>query len=274
MGSGRRRPEELAAAAVVRHHFLGSRIVENDLPGRDSVHDLDVWLAGSSVPIALEITRCTDIDHVKTMASWEKFVGEGFAVEGSTRTWLLVVDTNDPPRFKTFARNVSQALLVAEQHGLDEIFDHQAWDTRYRARSVVARALAACRVQHAHSLLPPTDELTGMVLVSMATGFSSPPGYEPALQELENFLADDRTADIRAKLHNSARPERHAFVWVSMEGAPSSNWLLAGQAFRLPARPPVLPGEITDVWWTSGHRGWLWRSASQSWEEVRAWMAQ
>ncbi len=103
--------------------------------------------------------------------------------------------------------------------------------------------------------------------VRMGAGDSTGQGWQAALHELETFLGGPATEDVRYKLAKSRFARRHAFVRVDNHSPMPAWWLFRKMTLKLPARPPQLPPEITDVWWWTGHRGWRW-SPPSGWSDL------
>jgi hypothetical protein len=264
MGSGRRRREEDAAKSVVEGHLPDAELRPHDLP--ESVRAYDFDLITESGTAALEVTQCIDRKHAKTMAAWRRLIHNGVRVEGLEQLWLLMADTRQVSEFRTFANRVREPLQAAEAGGLTEVYDHQFADLNRFVRAA-AQGLRQLGVWSASAMPPADASQQGLIHLTLGDGFSAGPGTEPALQEMESFLAADDTADVREKLQRSGHPRKHAFAWAEMSRAPVSYWMFGGERFRLPDRPPNLPPEITDVWWTSRRRGWYW-SAIDGWSAL------
>jgi hypothetical protein len=75
------------------------------------------------------------------------------------------------------------------------------------------------------------------------------------------FLRDPDRQDVLSKLERSGAPERHAFLIVTLIGAPwAVESYLTGSLEHLPAQAPDLPAPVTGVWIVlgMGQRGLRW----------------
>jgi hypothetical protein len=73
--------------------------------------------------------------------------------------------------------------------------------------------------------------------------------WESLLDWIAEFLASDRTKDVRRKLAATAATERHAFIGVSFTSPGDAYHALRREGRpQLPTLPPRLPPEITHLW--------------------------
>jgi hypothetical protein len=265
MGSDHHRPEEDAARAVIQA-TLGLPVELNDTGKTPSAWDFTIDPHGE--PQALEVVRCVDARSRKNGAAAERHTGEGIRIDGLHRRWTVQINDERHPIYGLLAQQLRRPLLAAEAAGLSTV-QSRDWSSFHKPQiQPIAAALGQLRVEQAYAVDARTPEDEGLVSLANAFGFSIPPGTEPGLLELENFLHSPAVADVRSKVASSGLARRHAFVWVEMTGAPSS-WRLFGHAdeYELPVRRPRLPEEITDVWWLSGARGWRW--SPEGWSELQ-----
>lgn len=267
MGSDRDQPEEKTASAVVAA-TLGLKVRPHDVCGLQSAYDFTADPDGK--PQALEVVRCANPTVLKNGKAAARYAGSALHLAGLRRVWSIFVEDDRAPVYAKLARQLQPPLLAAEAAGLSDVFAHERWSLDRPGSRPVAAALARLRIWHAMAIDAQSADDEGLVqLVTMSSG-SAALGSEPALAELEDYLRSDELADVRQKLANSQLPRRHAFVWVQRSGAFTS-WRFFGrnEEFTLPKRPPCLPSEVTDVWWTTEHRGWRW--SSDGWFELHPW---
>jgi hypothetical protein len=126
-----------------------------------------------------------------------------------------------------------------------------------------AKGLEDERVVHAQTIVakaPPTK------LFVSTSGSWSYGGPDSALEVLEAFVAAD--AGHTAKLGAAGVPERHLWLWTDYGTVGALR--AAFEEHRLPARPPQLPAQVTDLWCVDEvhRRGWRWDGTTWSWVSV------
>jgi len=260
------RPNERRAVRLLEQ-TTGGQVTLHDTHGRSSAFDYHLDVAGEE-PAAVEVTTYTEQEARAAMARWERYAAQGIDLNGLQRWWTVAVTRSTP--FKELKHRLAEPLLTLEAQGVHELTPpHGPFLRGNPGLLTAAEELRKLDVQVLRSGLPHDGLAAGHVDVNVGHGATTGLGAEPPLQLLEQFLSDpDKMKDVRGKLADSGASRRHAFIWLDGSSELAAWWLLGNSEFELPDRPPQLPQEITDVWWTAGGRGWRWDSQPNAWSEL------
>lgn len=174
-------------------------------------------------------------DHTRPAG---RLTGGPFTVPGLKRTWWVGLrNTTGLGELRTNAHALLQEADDQMTGNRHTVTDHGSDWERHLYRLGVTDLIRG-----------PSQEPGQIWLLPPPAG--GPPGADETsfLQWIQDFLADERRADVRDKLGRGRHGERHCFIVCSE----STDWVVNGQlsefSLWLPSTPPGLPQPITHLW--------------------------
>ncbi|MBF5000707.1 hypothetical protein IRT45_26565 [Nocardia sp. BSTN01] len=260
------RREEYAARLIVEANTEYQLEVIDD-GSADGLVDYRLLDRDGRMVGALEVGRNTvQAARGSEKAYWNKVAG-GRRVAGLTKTWLVLCE-RDETRFNRLLAALAPLLAELESTARTYVDAGRAHPFGGLDQSVdwKLKALGVLSV----SCVDPRGDGPEVFIESLS-GYRSALGAETTVGEVEIWLSSTGSDQqgARRKLSATAMPERHMFVWVDHYHVQASRGLAEPE---LPARDPVMPGEITHLWLAAdsglrGIGGWHW-SPTQRWSRL------
>lgn len=250
------RIDELAARLIVER-TSGLRLKFVDRPPLQSMFDYELYEDHRLIG-CLEVGRHTDQRKTRSTQAFGQHALEPIETEVLERSWSVAFTSDaDWKRLDTWLVPTLQDL---EYSGVFEfnLQQHDAWRP-----GTPASLLRSRHALFAHSY--ESGRGPRKVSVSKAASFSSRLQPDDAVTTNADWLnsgAKDPRG-IRRKLASGSGPQRHAFIWIDMNGNASS-WRALWEGS--PSRAPTLPAEVNSLWLVT-NRGWWW-TASSGWVET------
>lgn len=235
--------EELARRIVEKE--LKRPVVINDDGSAPGMYDLRVGPADAP-EVAIECVGAVDQTYTET---WNVGPARGplrLSIKGD---WI--VEIAPTARVKAVKKGIEPLLQEIEGRGLDKVYvDYRLeWQD-----AELFRKFDSLNITHA---LCYSQQGSGKVHLTM-------PGTGGAVDEhgrslpgwVGEFLRDPSRQDVLGKLQRSGAPERHAFLIVTLMGAPwEVESYLTGGLDHLPSEAPDLPPPVTGIWIIPGAGG-------------------
>jgi hypothetical protein len=256
------RQDELAARITVERE-LGVVLAFTDLNG-----DVDYRFTFDGSVAALEVVRFTDPEAKEGSAAWARG-NQVYQAPRLRSSWWVV--TTGHPHYAELRQHIESALQHLETHHI-QYFDEHLTTFWMRQVPTLDEALEVFAQGKVNAARPwPLSSKPATIHLSVSGGWMSD-GAKGALEEIENYLASDRTADVRSKLGAQRVDERHVWVWTDpfTDGRVRHPLEDPDGRGQLPARRPELPAEITQLWVVDEFTasGWHW-SDPNGWRWVR-----
>jgi hypothetical protein len=229
---------------------LKRNVALNDDGSKLGMYDLRVGPADAPV-MAVECVGAVD---PKLTETWNRGAAEGPLKLALNGDWLLTLTPS--ARIKAIKQRVEPLLRELEGRGLREVrIDHSLkWHDW-----ALYEALDSLKVARAYCYRLPGTGKVHLGIGGIGGGVDSQGAAVP--KWVGEFLRDSARRDVLCKLKRSRATDRHAFVFVSLAGAPwSLESYLTGELDQLPREAPDLPPPITGIWLVSqfGQRGLCW----------------
>lgn len=240
--------EEWARRIVEKE--LKRTVVINDDGSAPSMYDLRVGPA-EAPEVAIECVGAVDPTYTET---WNVGPAKGSLQLSVSGDWI--VEIAPAARVKTVKQHLEQILQGLEARDIYRV--NVDWELEW-SDPALFNSLNSLSITHASCY---TQQGTGKVYLTMpGTGGvvdqhgTAVPGW------VGEFLRDSARRDVLSKLERSRAQERHAFLIVTLIGAPwEVESYLIGSLEHLPSQAPDLPAPVTGVWIVlgMGQRGLRW----------------
>jgi hypothetical protein len=235
---------------------LGRSVVINDDGSKPSMYDLRIGPADAP-ELAVECVGAVDQTRAET---WSVGPSEGpleLALQGD---WIIMHTPS--ARIRTIEQRLGPLLRELENRGLNEFSVARA--LRWRDSAVCEKLDSLGVTAGSCFRLPGTGKVslmmtgTGGAVDSEGTAV---PGW------IGQFLRDPAQEDVLRKLERSDAAEHHAFIFVSLGGAPwevDYYFNFTEELDPLPAEAPNLPQPVTGVWIVGdlGQKGLRWNGSA------------
>jgi hypothetical protein len=235
------------------------RIVEKELKRTVVIHDdgsapgmYDLRVGPADAPeVAIECVGAVDQTYTET---WNVGPAKGPLQVSIKGDWTVVIAPT--ARVKSVKQHIEQLLQELESRGLYNVlvdYELKWYD------EALFNSLNSLNITHAFCY---SVQGTGKVSLTMPGNGGAVDEYGIAVPGwVGEFLRDPARQDVLSKLERSGAPERHAFLIVTLIGAPwAVESYLTGSLEHLPAQAPDLPAPVTGVWIVlgMGQRGLRW----------------
>jgi hypothetical protein len=259
MGKRAMAGEELARRIVEKE--LRRTVVINDDGSAPGMYDLRVGPADAP-EFAIECVGAVDQIYTET---WNVGPARGplqLAVKGD---WI--VEIAPTARVKAVKRGVERLLQELESRHLYDVYADYRLEWQY---AELFGKFDSLGITHA---LCYSQQGGGKVSLTMPGAGGAVDDHGRALPAwVGEFLRDPSRQDVLRKLQRSGAPERHAFLIVTLMGAPwEVESYLTGGLDYLPTHAPDVPPPVTGVWIVPGVGGKGIRWDGSAWQvfEVR-----
>lgn len=240
----------------------GSTVTQHDDGSTNSMHDLDIFIAGERVG-AVEISAAVD---PQALQLWRLVTSPGQWTD-PTLTGGWIVSLARTARARTLKRELPALLRALESQGVRRLEDQT-----YGAAAVERQYAETLGIESAYQ--SPTDH-PGSVYVQVnplpdQRGGGAPATADAVAEWVSQWLRRDDQRDNLDKLARSGAAQRHMAILVaSVSPAPFAvNYALIDNEVLLPTTALELPDDLTHCWivssWSAG-RGLVWSSGHWAW---------